>query len=104
MLGFGANLLYEFFGNIAEWMLHQRQTLLMPILLFVIDLVRQLKSGIVVSGLEGLLDLPAAERIAHGPVSGSFPLEKGKGRACRFGGTLQHNQGSKGVTMVGALR
>ncbi len=47
--GFGANLLYEFLGNIAEWMLHQRQALLMPVLLFMENLVRTLEGAVIVT-------------------------------------------------------
>ncbi|MND79341.1 hypothetical protein D3C80_710770 [compost metagenome] len=102
-LRFRAHFFDKLLGNLTEGMLNQRQALFMPILLLVVDLVRALESRIIVSDAERLLDLPAAERIAHGPIAGAFALEK-RERGIRRFGTLQHNLGSNGVTSVGALR
>src|SRR5690606_27935838 len=85
----------------VERMLLQRQTLPVSIFLLVENLVRTLQCQIVVGDAQRLLDLLSAERIAHRPVSRAVSLEQRERGGLRFGGTLQHNQGSNGVTMGG---
>lgn len=83
-LCFRTDLLDEFFRQLVERMLCRRQTLLIPVFLFVINLVSPLHSTSITGNAE-IVDLLSAQRIAH---------ELGSGRDNgRFVVKLQHEYG-----------